>query len=100
MRKTLTVDNGKEFSLFKELEDTADLRIYFADPYSAWQRGSNENTNGLLRQYFPKGTNFRNVTKIVLALAVKKLNHRPRKCLKYQTPHEVFYEAISGALAT
>lgn len=100
MRKTLTVDNGKEFSLFKELEDKTDLCIYFADPYSAWQRGSNENTNGLLRQYFPKGTNFRNVTKIILALVVKKLNHRPRKCLNYQTPHEVFYEAVSGALAT
>jgi|GEM_PF-1993997 len=51
-------------------------------------------------QYFPKGTNFRNVTKIILALAVKKLNHRPRKCLNYQTPREVFYEAVSGALAT
>ncbi|MBW2005544.1 MAG: IS30 family transposase [Deltaproteobacteria bacterium] len=100
MRKTLTVDNGKEFSLFKELEDKTDLCIYFADPYSAWQRGSNENINGLLRQYFPKGTNFRNVTKIVLALAVKKLNHRPKKCLNYQTPHEVFCEAVSGALAT
>lgn len=100
MRKTLTVDNGKEFSLFKEIEDKTGLCIYFADPYSAWQRGSNENTNGLLRQYFPKGTNFRNITNKALALAVKKLNHRPRKCLHYQTPHEVFYEAVSGALAT
>ncbi len=100
MRKTLTVDNGKEFSLFKELENKTGLCIYFADPYSAWQRGSNENTNGLLRQYFPKGSNFRNIENKDLALAVKKLNHRLRKCLNYQTPHEVFYEAVSGALAT
>ena len=99
VRKTLTVDNGKEFSLFKELENKTGLCIYFADPYSAWQRGSNENTNGLLRQYFPKGSNFRNIENKDLALAVKKLNHRPRKCLNYQTPHEVFYEAVRGALA-
>ena len=99
MRKTLTVDNGKEFSLFKELENKTSLCIYFADPYSAWQRGLNENTNGLLRQYFPKGTNFRNIENKALALVVKKLNHRPRKCLNYQTPHEVFYEAVHGALA-
>ena len=100
MRKTLTVDNGKEFSLFKELENKTGLCIYFADPYSAWQRGSNENTNGLIRQYFPKGTNFRDINNKNLALAVKKLNHRPRKCLNYQTPHEIFNEAVRGALAT
>jgi IS30 family transposase len=99
MRKTLTVDNGKEFSLFKEIENKTGLCIYFADPYSAWQRGLNENTNGLLRQYFPKGSNFKNIVNKDLALAVKKLNHRPRKCLNYQTPHEAFYEAVRGALA-
>ena len=100
MRKTLTVDNGKEFSLFKQLEEKTGLTIYFADPYAAWQRGLNENTNGLLRQYFPKGMNFRKVTDKNLALAVKKLNHRPRKCLGYQTPHEVYYQALRGAVAT
>jgi IS30 family transposase len=99
MRKTLTVDNGKEFSHFKELEEKTGFCIYFVDPYSAWQRGCNENTNGLLRQYFPKGMNFSNMTNEDLALAVKKLNRRPRKCLYYQTPHEVFYSAIRGALA-
>jgi IS30 family transposase len=99
MRKTLTVDNGKEFSQFKELEHKTGLCIYFADPYSAWQRGSNENTNGLLRQYFPKGMNFSNITNKDLATVAKKLNCRPRKCLNYQTPHEVFYCAIRGALA-
>ena len=100
MRKTLTVDNGKEFARFKELEDKTGLTVYFADPYSAWQRGTNENTNGLLRQYFPKGTDFRNVTEEDLAFAVKKLNHRPRKCLNYRSPQEVFSKASNGALAT
>ncbi len=100
MRKTLTVDNGREFAHFKELENKTGLTVYFADPYSAWQRGTNENTNGLLRQYFPKGTDFREFTEEDLAFAVKKLNHRPRKCLNYQSPHEVFWKAKNGALAT
>jgi IS30 family transposase len=100
MRKTLTVDNGKEFAHFKELEDKTGLTVYFADPYSAWQRGTNENTNGLLRQYFPKGTDFKTITEKYLAFAVKKLNHRPRKCLGYQSPHEVFWNTSNGALAT
>jgi IS30 family transposase len=100
MRKTLTVDNGKEFARFKELEDKTGLTVYFADPYSAWQRGTNENTNGLLRQYFPKGTDFTKVTEEDLALASKKLNHRPRKCLGYQSPQEVFWKTSNGALAT
>ena len=100
MRKTLTVDNGKEFAQFKQLENITGLCIYFADPYSAWQRGCNENTNGLIRQYLPKGTNFKNINNNDLAIIVKKLNHRPRKCLNYQTPHEVIYQAIDGAVAT
>jgi IS30 family transposase len=99
-RQTLTLDNGKEFALFKELENNTGLTVYFADPYSAWQRGTNENTNGLLRQYFPKGIDFRPITEKDLAVAVKKLNHRPRKCLSYQTPHEVFWQRSTGALAT
>lgn len=98
IRKTLTLDNGKEFSQFKQLEEKTGLCIYFADPYSSWQRGSNENTNGLIRQYFPKGTNFKNITSKDLAFMVRRLNHRPRKCLKYQTPHEIIYGA-NGALA-
>jgi IS30 family transposase len=100
MRQTLTVDNGSEFAKFKELEDRTGLAVYFADPYAAWQRGTNENTNGLLRQYFPKGTDFSKITEEDLAFAVKKLNYRPRKCLGYQTPHEVFRHRSSGALAT
>ncbi|MDD3847450.1 MAG: IS30 family transposase [Syntrophorhabdaceae bacterium] len=99
-RHTLTVDNGKEFSRFKELEAKTGLTVYFADPYSAWQRGTNENTNGLLRQYFPKGTDFRSISDKEIAMAVKKINNRPRKCLNYQTPHEVYFHALraGGAL--
>ena len=99
-RQTLTVDNGKEFSKFKELEKGTGLTVYFADPYAAWQRGTNENTNGILRFYFPKGIDFQNISIKELENVVRKINNRPRKCLNYQTPHEVFYEASSGALRT
>jgi IS30 family transposase len=99
MRQTLTVDNGSEFSQFKELEKKARLTVYFADPYAAWQRGTNENTNGLLRHYFPKGTDFRTISEEEIELIVKKVNNRPRKCLNYRTPHEVFYQTSRGALA-
>ncbi len=97
--QTLTVDNGKEFSRFKELENVAKLKIFFADPYAAWQRGTNENTNGLLRFYFPKGTDFSQVSEDELNRAVKRINHRPRKCLGYRTPYEVMRDALGGALA-
>ena len=99
MRKTLTVDNGSEFAQFKSYEDKTGLEIYFAKPYAAWQRGANENTNGLLRQYFPKGSDFRKVTEEDVQQAVKRLNGRPRKCLNYQTPHDMFWEEARGALA-
>jgi IS30 family transposase len=99
LRHTLTLDNGKEFAHFKDIEKGTGLTVYFADPYSAWQRGTNENTNGLLRRYLPKGMDFRNVTEKSLAETVNKLNHRPRKCLGYRTPHEVFMEAKRGAVA-
>jgi IS30 family transposase len=97
-RKTLTVDNGKEFSQFKDLEQKTGLKVYFADPYAAWQRGTNENTNGLLRFYFPKGTDFHAIPEMQLVLVIEKVNHRPRKCLNYQTPHDVFFKNLSGAL--
>lgn len=99
LRHTLTLDNGKEFARFRDIEKSTGLKVYFADPYSAWQRGTNENTNGLLRRYFPKGMDFRGVTEKTLAQVVEKLNHRPRKCLDYRTPHEVFMEASRGAVA-
>lgn len=99
LRQTLTLDNGKEFSRFKELESGTGLKVFFADAYAAWQRGTNENTNGLLRYYFPKGTDFRRISDAKLARVVEKLNHRPRKCLGYRTPHELFCQAQGGALA-
>ncbi len=99
MRQTLTLDNGSEFANFKELEKRTRLTVYFADPYAAWQRGANENTNGLLRQYFQKGIDFRKVNEDAVAEAVRRLNNRPRKCLGYRTPHEVFWPVARGALA-
>jgi len=99
MRQTLTLDNGSEFANFKELEKKTRLAVYFADPYAAWQRGANENTNGLLRQYFRKGIDFREADEIDVAVAVRRLNNRPRKCLGYRTPHEVFWSVARGALA-
>jgi len=99
-RQTLTLDNGKENAYFQMVEKKVGLTVYFADPYSTWQRGLNENTNGLLRQYFPKGSSFKGMTDEALAEAVRKINHRPRKCLGYRIPHEVFNSAKSGALTT
>ncbi len=85
---------------FKKLEKATGLKVYFADPYAAWQRGGNENANGLLRQYFPKGSDFRRITKGRIEDSVHRLNHRPRKCLNYRTPHEVFSQIRGGALAS
>lgn len=89
-RMTLTLDNGTEFSYFKKIEEHLQTKVYFAHPYSSWERGTNENTNGLLRQYFPKQTNFLRMPHQQLAAAIKQLNNRPRKCLNWRTPHEVF----------
>jgi transposase, IS30 family len=86
---TITLDNGKEFSLHKVLAAVLDADIYFATPYHSWERGLNENTNGLVRQYFPKKSSFDNIAEYDLQCVAKKLNHRPRKCLCYKTPFEV-----------
>lgn len=88
---TLTFDNGKEFANHEDIAQALDTLVYFAHPYHSWERGLNENTNGLIRQYFPKKTNLRKVTQSEVQLAVNKLNYRPRKCLGYKTPHEVFF---------
>lgn len=100
LRHTMTYDNGTEFASFKRIELQSGLDIYFANPYAPWQRGCNENANGLLRQFFPKGSDFRLINSRLLASAVKKLNHRPRKRLAYRTPAEVFCQAKRVALAT
>ena len=88
---TLTFDNGKEFAEHVFIARALQAKVYFAHPYHSWERGLNENTNGLLRQYFPKCTNLLNVSHEEVDDAVYALNHRPRKCLGYLTPHEVFY---------
>lgn len=87
---TITLDNGKEFSEHKTLSDALNARIFFAKPYHSWERGLNENTNGLVRQYFPKKVPFDMLTEQDLQRVENKLNSRPRKCLDYQTPFEVF----------
>jgi IS30 family transposase len=89
--KTLTFDNGKEFAEHEFIAQCLQAKVYFAHPYCSWERGLNENTNGLLRQYFPKHTNLLKVRPNQVNDAVYHLNHRPRKCLGYRTPHEVFY---------
>ena len=99
-RKTLTLDNRSENSRFSELEGKLLLRVYFAKPYASWERGTNENMNGLLRRFFPKGTDFLMVTDSELAKAVRILNHRPRKCLSYRTSFEVSNSITGGALGS
>jgi transposase, IS30 family len=89
LRKTLTLDNGKEFAEHEALEEEAALQIYFAKPYSAWQRGTNENTNGLVRDFFPKGTDLASLPEHRFTKVQQLLNDRPRKRLNYKTPNEV-----------
>jgi len=89
--KTLTFDNGKEFAEHAFIASCLRARVYFAHPYCSWERGLNENTNGLLRQFFPKKRSLLKVSQHQVNHAVHLLNHRPRKCLGYRTPHEVFY---------
>lgn len=89
LRRTMTLDNGKEFAQHQILKQLLDVDVYFADPYASYQRGLNENTNGLLRQYFPKGTDFARISHRQVARAEQSLNERPRKSLGYQTPSEV-----------
>jgi IS30 family transposase len=88
--QTLTLDNGKEFARFEGLEKGLGFDVYFANPHAPWERGANENTNGLIREYFPKGSDFRKITKSQVDNMVMSMNNRPRKCLGYQTPREVF----------
>jgi IS30 family transposase len=100
LRKTLTLDNGKEFAEHERLEVEAALKIYFAKPYSAWQRGTNENTNGLVRQFFPKGTDLANISEHRFSKVQQLLNDRPRKRLGYRTPNEVLASRLQVAIET
>ncbi len=89
---TITTDNGLEFAQHKTISKSLQCDFYFCDPYSSWQRGLNENINGLIRQYIPKGSSFENITKKQIRQIENKLNHRPRKSLGWKTPYEVFHE--------
>jgi len=91
---TITADNGKEFAYHEEVTKALEAPVYFADPYSSWQRGLNENTNGLLRQYWPKKTDFKQVVASDVAVVLEKLNNRPRKALNYQTPAKIMQEHL------
>ena len=97
---TLTLDNGSEFADHQRMAAALSMATYFCDPYCSGQRGTNENTNGLLRQYHPKGTDFSKVSQRALNRVVEEFNNRPRKRLGYRTPAEVFWGEYSGALRT
>jgi IS30 family transposase len=92
--RSLTLDNGTEFALHDLIAKELNTVVYFANPYSPWQRGLNENTNGLLRRFYPKGTDFNKVSERELLKTQDMLNNRPRKCLGYRTPNEVFLKEV------
>jgi len=94
--KTLTYDNGMEMAEHKKFTNQTKMPVYFAHPYSSWERGTNENTNGLIRRFFPKGTDFKKVSENQLKIVQEKLNNRPRKVLGYRTPKEVFQSELSN----
>lgn len=98
LKITETLDNGTEFNRHEELEKKTGIRIFFALPYHSWERPCNENFNGLMRQYFPKKTDFATVSRKEVASAVKELNHRPRKRLGFLTPYEVFVKGFTPFL--
>ncbi len=98
MKKTLTYDNGSEMAQHKQFTKNTKIKVYFAHPYSPWERPTNENSNGLIRDFFPKGTDFNNVTKKQLKEVQDLLNERPRKVLNWCTPKDVFDEYVTNKI--
>lgn len=96
--KTITSDNGREFANHEQIAHALSADFYFARPYHSWERGLNENTNGLVRQYFPKQMKFAPVTNEQIQAVEDKLNNRPRKTLGYRTPKELFFKEQEIAL--
>ena len=93
---TITCDNGKEFANHQTIAQKLHTNVFFAHPYSSWERGTNENTNGLIRQYFPKGSDFSSITDDQISFVKERLNHRPRKCLDFLAPNMVFSQLSPG----
>ena len=94
--QTITSDNGKEFSKHQSIATTLEIDYYFANPYCSWERGANENLNGLIRQYFPKGSDFSLITKEQVDIVVEKLNNRPRKRHQFNSPNEVYLQKLNN----
>ena len=92
--KTITCDNGIEFPNFNRIEKKLDLQFFFAHPYSSWERGLREHTNGLVRQYIPKETDFKDVTNQDIKKYQYKINNRPRKVLMFKKPKDLFYQKV------
>jgi len=97
--KSMTFDNGREFCGHQEIAERLGLSCFFANPYHSWERGLNEHTNGLIRQFFPKDTNFKIVKQEDFQIAIDLINDRPRKSLDYRTPREVFFSLSSEPVA-
>ena len=95
--KSVSLDNGSEFSEFRKLEEHLSTLVYFAEPHKPWQRGTNENTNDLVRFFFPKGFDFRTVTDEDIQIVENLINNRPRKCLGWKTPAEILAESVALA---